>query len=197
MMKKILLLGLVLIFAGTLAACGNETAQPAETTAPATVVAEPEPTETTETAETEPALPEADFGALQTLLGSEDEQAAATLGGGEENWTEDKSTFIGRIYRVSLLGQPVNVYTSYNDENKVASVSAWITDGSRTVAEEEVQTWIDRVTDYAGNDPVDNGTSPESGSRSWKWKKDDVFITLHWLGDIVTIELLPAVGELH
>lgn len=183
MKKLIALIAALAVLAGLLTACAQE--KPSET-APAQ----------TQAAETLPALPQAGFAELRKLLGMEDSEAANFLGAGEENWTEDKSTFIGRIYQVSLLDHPVTVYTSYNNENKVASVSAWVTDGSRDVTQEEVDAWVQRVGDYAESEPIYDSTSSEAGSKNWKWKSDDVFITLHWLGDIVSIDLLPAVGEL-
>lgn len=187
-MRKIMsLLAVLAAMACLLTACAEKTA--AETT-PETTQAETQP------AETAPALPEATFEALQALLGMEDSEAAEQFGESQENWTEDKSTFIGRIYRVSLLEHPMNVFTSYSQENKVASVSAWVTDGSREVTEDEVHFWVEQVSSYAASEPIYDGTSSEGGSRNWKWKSGDTFVSLRWLGDIVTIEMVPAVGEL-
>lgn len=188
-MKKTITILVLAALVCMLSACGQA---PAETA----------PTETTASAatlppETAPAPAEADFEKLESLLGLDDGAAADYFGGGEENWTEDRSAFIGRIYHVSLFDQPVKVFTSYGSDETVASVSAWVTDGSREVSEDEVKAWVQRITDYAAGEPAFDGTTSEAGSQNWKWKKGDVFITLHWLGDIVTIEFLPAVGELH
>lgn len=187
-MKKIFVLMTVLAaMASLLAACAQEIS-------PETI---PENTPSqTELAEILPALPVATFEELQSLLGLSDQEAAVFFGASEENWTQDKSTFIGRIYQVSLLEHPVKVYTSCNQENKVASVSTWVTDGTREVTEDEVLSWVQNVSEYTASEPIYDDTTSEAGSRSWKWKKDDIFITVHWLGDIVTIELLPAIGEL-
>ena len=98
-------------------------------------------TETAAESETQGDRTEADMDALVSLIGMDDATAAEALGGGEENWTEDKNFFIGRIYEVTLFGEDVSVYTSYDDQEKVNSVSVWIVDGSRTVEKEEAETW--------------------------------------------------------
>lgn len=192
--KNALKLGLIFIFAGMLTACSQQAALPPESEYPETTVTE---TAAVPTEETAPALAEATLEELEALLGMEDSQAAEHFAGGEENWTADKSFLIGRIYHVSLWDRPVNVYTNYSDDSKVVSVSAWLTDGTWEVTEDDVQTWIQKIDDYTGSDPVYDGTTSEAGSKNWKWKHDDTFITLHWLGDIVTVEFQPAVGELH
>lgn len=196
-MKKILSLGLILALALALTACGEAPSQPTETTA-APVIETTLPPETTETVppETQPQLVPASLEELEVLLGLEDEVTAEDLGGGEENWTADKSTYIGRIYHVSLMGRAAKVFTSCDNKRSVASVSAWVTDGTTEVTEEEVQFWVQTLTEYAGSDPISQTTSEESGSQNWKWKKDKNFITLHWLGDIVSIDMLPAIGKI-
>lgn len=173
--KKLLCLAMSLVTALMLTACGQVPEQaPPETTEPGTGV----------------------FETLESLLGLRDEEAAGYFGGGEENWTADKSFLIGRIYHISLFDTPVNIYTTYLDDNTVASVSVWVTDGTRQVAEDEVNTWVERVSQYAGAEPVCDDTTSEGGSRIWKWTKDDVRMDLHWLGDVVTIEFRRSVGEL-
>lgn len=209
--KKALSWLLIFVFMGTLTACSSK-ARPAKPDSSAEATEETQEsdedktnedkteeskTEEAQAGEETPALPEAGFEELEALVGMDDERAAEHFPGSLENWTEDKGTFIGRIYQVSLLETPITVYTSYNAENKVASVSAWITDGTAEVTEDEGNEWVQHVTEYAGSDPVYDGTSSEAGSQNWKWKKDGNFITLHWLGDIITLEMQPAVGELH
>ncbi|HIY39297.1 MAG TPA: hypothetical protein H9835_09160 [Candidatus Agathobaculum merdigallinarum] len=53
-----------------------------------------------------------DLSAVVELVGKADEDTADLLGGGEENWTSDQQTFIGRIYQTELYGDPVMVYSS-------------------------------------------------------------------------------------
>lgn len=64
------------------------------------------------------------------------------------------------------------------------------------MTEEEVGTWVQQISGYVGSDPIFDDTTSEAGSQNWKWEKDNVFISLRWLGDIVTLDLVPAVGEL-
>lgn len=154
-------------------------------------------TETAAESETQGDRTEADMDALVSLIGMDDATAAEALGGGEENWTEDKNFFIGRIYEVTLFGEDVSVYTSYDDQEKVNSVSVWIVDGSRTVEKEEAETWKQRLDEYTGTEAVFDGVTSEGGSDNWKWKSGNNFITLNWMKEILTISINPAVGELH
>ena len=64
-----------------------------------------------------------------SLLGKADADIADAFGGGEENWTTDKSTYIGRIYQTELYGEPVTVHAVCGEEKTVDAVSIWITDG--------------------------------------------------------------------
>ena len=154
-------------------------------------------TETAAESETQGDRTEADMDALVSLIGMDDATAAEALGGGEENWTEDKNFFIGRIYEVTLFGEDVSAYTSYDDQEKVNSVSVWIVDGSRTVEKEEAETWKQRLDEYTGTEAVFDGVTSEGGSDNWKWKSGNNFITLNWMKEILTISINPAVGELH
>ena len=129
------------------------------------------------------------------------EAAQATIadafGGGEENWTSDQSTYIGRIYETELYGESVTVYAVCGAEKTVDAVSIWITDGKQEVSDEQVQTWQDRVTELTGAEMQDQGIAEESGSQSWKWSAGDTFYTLRLLDNILTLDINPAVGELH
>ena len=122
---------------------------------------------------------------------------ADAFGGGEENWTSDQSTYIGRIYETELYGESVTVYAVCGAEKTVDAVSIWITDGKQEVSDEQVQTWQDRVTELTGAEMQDQGIAEESGSQSWKWSAGDTFYTLRLLDNILTLDINPAVGELH
>ena len=157
-----------------------------------------EPSRTAEPAQTEEEspVPEADFESLAALLGMEDAETADLLGGGKENWTEDRSFYIGRIYAVTLFGQEYPVYTSCDENGVVNSVSIWLEDGERTVPEEEARQWADRLTEFTGTEPAYDSVTSEGGSRNWKWDCGDKFISLHWMDTILSISMNPAVGEL-
>lgn len=130
------------------------------------------------------------------LLGKADADVADAFGGGEENWTTDKSTYIGRIYQTELYGDPVTVRAVCGEEKVMDAVSIWITDGEQEVTDELVQTWQDRVTAFTGAEMEDRGVSGESGTQSWRWNAEDNFYTLRLLEDILTLDINPAVGEL-
>ena len=139
---------------------------------------------------------EQDLGMVCALIGKDDADTADLLGGGEENWTEDGVTFIGRIYDTELYGEPVTVYTTSSPEKKVDSVSIWITDGSQAVTEEQLAEWQGYVTDATGAEMQQMPVSGESGTQSWEWQTEDHFYTLRLLENILTLGINPAVGEL-
>lgn len=196
-MKKIALMMTLIMAVAMLTACQSKDTKPKETVSESSTIAETTKAMMEEVTTATESASESVLAELESLLGMDDESAAGLLGGGEENWTEDKSFFIGRIYYTSLAGKSVKVCTTYNQENKVASVSAYITDGSYKVTEDDVQPWVQILKEYAGSEAVYDGTTSEAGSKNWKWRKDDIFITLHWLGDLISFDMQPAIGELH
>ena len=222
-MRKFILWVTMLLLAGALTACaGNEdnqmpatesagveetqvlaeTAASEETQAPVETAAPEEtqaPTETTVAEETQPAenaVVEADMQGLAEMLGMKAEEAAACLGGGEENWTEDKKFFISHIFHFKLNGEEVKMHVTYDEQDVANSLSIWLTDGETAVEEAEVQGWVDYLKTYADSEPEYDDTSSEGGSKIWKWKLDDKFMKLYWNGDVVTVSINPAVGEL-
>ena len=130
-------------------------------------------------------------------MGKQDPETANLLGGGEENWTEDKSFYIGRIYQVQLFDAQYPVYTGCDENMIVNSVSIWLANGERKVSKEEVEQWVQRLTEFAGTEAVYDEISSEAGSKQWKWKLEDKFLSLMWTGDILNISMNPAVGELY
>ena len=49
---------------------------------------------------------------LMDMLGMKDEDTANLLGGGEENWTDDKSFYIGRIFQTDVYGDNYKIFTT-------------------------------------------------------------------------------------
>ena len=193
--KPRLMLLLALVIAGILSACSHA---PGSTPQAVGQARPPEPIVTDSTIPDESAAtpPAADCAELEALLGMTDDESADCFGGGLENWTADKATYIGRIYTVSLLNTPAKVYTNCNQENRIDCVSVWVADGSRQVTESEVQAWVHHLSVYAAGEPVPEESLSEGGSQNWSWDKGNTRITLRWLGDIVTIDMQPLVGEL-
>ena len=135
--------------------------------------------------------------AAADLIGQADADVKDLFGGGEENWTEDQSTYIGRIYTAELYDVPVTIYTACDADNLVSSVSIWISDGTQAVSEEQLAAWQGYISDATGVSMEEMPVSEESGTQSWRWQVENTFYTLRLLGDILTLDLLPAVGELH
>ena len=206
-MKKKSGILVMLMAAFVLSACGQKAVTEKSETAKEPVkeqefVEEKVPSEEDESAE-EKASPaenvvyEATFQELAALLGKQDPETANLLGGGEENWTEDKSFYIGRIYQVQLFDAQYPVYTGCDENMIVNSVSIWLANGERKVSGEEVDQWVQRLTEFAGTEAVYDEISSEAGSKQWKWKLEDKFLSLMWTGDILNISMNPAVGELY
>ena len=148
-MKKKAGILVILMAAFVFAACGQKAVIKESETAKEPVkeqefVEEKVPSEEDESAE-EKAAPaenvvyEATFQELAALLGKQDPETANLLGGGEENWTEDKSFYIGRIYQVQLFDAQYPVYTGCDENMIVNSVSIWLANGERKVSKEEVE----------------------------------------------------------
>ena len=206
-MKKKAGILVILMAAFVFTACGQKAVTKESETAKEPVkeqefVEEKVPSEEDESAE-EKASPEenvvyeATFQELAALLGKQDPETANLLGGGEENWTEDKSFYIGRIYQVQLFDAQYPVYTGCDENMIVNSVSIWLANGERKVSKEEVEQWVQRLTEFAGTEAVYDEISSEAGSKQWKWKLEDKFLSLMWTGDILNISMNPAVGELY
>lgn len=190
-----------LLLTGLLTACGTQQPQGTESAAETESMAETQPAEQTEAGAQETAAgqntdPQTALGEMEALLGMQDEETADLLGGGEENWTEDKSFYIGRHYEVEMGGTVYQVHTSCDDAKTVNSVSVWLSDGERSVPQEEVDQWVQILNEFTGTEPVYDETTSEAGSKNWKWMADGNIITLNWLDTIFTISMNPAVGEL-
>ena len=200
-MRKRMLTMCALLLTGLLTACGTQQPQGTESAAETESMAETQPAEQTEAGAQETVTgqntdPQTALGEMEALLGMQDEETADLLGGGEENWTEDKSFYIGRHYEVEMGGTVYQVHTSCDDAKTVNSVSVWLSDGERSVPQEEVDQWVQILNEFTGTEPVYDDTSSEVGSKNWKWMADGNIITLNWLDTIFTISMNPAVGEL-
>ena len=200
-MRKRMLTMCALLLTGLLTACGTQQPQGTESAAETEGMAETQPAEQTEAGAQETVTgqntdPQTALGEMEALLGMLDEETADLLGGGEENWTEDKSFYIGRHYEVEMGGTVYQVHTSCDDAKIVNSVSVWLSDGERSVPQEEVDQWVQILNEFTGTEPVYDETTSEAGSKNWKWMADGNIITLNWLDTIFTISMNPAVGEL-
>ncbi len=150
----------------------------------------------TETSAEETVSEAADLKDVAGLVGMNDEATADLLGGGEENWTEDSSFYIGRTYNVQLFDVPCQVFTTCGQDNTVESVSVWIVSGERQVTDEEAKEWESRVTEMMGTEPVYDKEISEGGSRNCRWNANGMAATMNRMADILTVSFQPAVGEL-
>lgn len=133
---------------------------------------------------------------LTALLGMGDKDTAELLGGGEENWSTDKELYIGRIYQINLYDESFPVYTTCDDQGIVNAVSVWLSNGEREVQENEVNLWIERITEYAKVDPIEGMKYTDVKGSNWKWITDGNIISLKWRENLLTININPAIGEL-
>ena len=118
------------------------------------------------------------------------------FGGGEENWTEDRSFYIGRSYEAELYGRSCQIYTLCGEEKTVESVSVWVVSGDREVTEAETEEWKNRITDFMGVEPAADQGISEGGSQNFRWTSEGKIVSMHRMKDILTISFHPAVGEL-
>ena len=133
---------------------------------------------------------------IASLPGMSDEDTKDLLGGSEENWSADKSYYIGRIFSTSLYGTDCQVNTTCSDDGTVESVSIWIVNGSRDVTQEEADLWIGRVSALMGSEPSVPSAVSEGGSQNYRWTADGNAATLYLMKDILSVSFQPAVGEL-
>lgn len=130
------------------------------------------------------------------LLGMMDSETESMLGGGEENWTEDRSVYIGRIFQAEVYGETYPVYTSCSREGVVESVSMKIVNGERPVEETEIQEWTDRITEYTGVTPAEEQKLSEGGSQHKSWRSNGRIVTMYYMKDNLSISFQKLVGEL-
>lgn len=180
----IVLLSVMMFSAG----CGTGKDEGGTATVP--VAEESRPEESSE-------IQSASLESLAELLGKDDSRAAEAFGGGEENWTEDNTVYIGRIYYISLFDEEAPVYTTYDNNRLVNSVSIRLVDGERKITEEDTLEWVEKLTEFTGKEPSFYDTSSEAGSKSWKWFSGERAVTLNWREDILTISINTVVAELN
>ena len=92
----------------------------------------------------------------------------------------------------------VKVYTvcADSDAHEVQAVSVWVHDGQTPVPDGLLTAWQNALTEHTGVQMTDSGISAESGSHGWYWRTGDFIFSLRQLGDIVTLDINPAIGEL-
>lgn len=131
---------------------------------------------------------------MTELPGMKDGETAGMFGGGKENWTEDRSFYIGRIYQMELYGNECSVFTSCNEDKIVESVSLWIVNGEHEVTDAETEKWLNRISEVMGSEPFSEYQSAESGTRSWKWTDNELAAGLYRMKDILTLSFQPVSG---
>lgn len=127
------------------------------------------------------------------LLGQADPATAELFSGGEEYWTEDHATFLGRVYRTELYGQSVTLFTACGRDGTVEAVNIRITGDGEKTAEELLTAWQDRVTAFTG---VEMRTSGTETAPAYRWTTADRICTLRLNSGVLTLGIHPAEGEL-
>ena len=134
---------------------------------------------------------------LTGLLGMNDEDTARLFGGGRENWSADRTFFVGRTYEIMLHGQPCRLFTICSRDKIVEAVSLWVIGGERPVTERDAAAWAAYVAAMMGTEPTLDPDISEGGSRNRRWNAKELIAVMHQMPDILTISIQPAVGELH
>lgn len=181
----------MLILAGAMAllpGCSNE-AKPVETKTETVA-------ETSSVAEETENQEDGTLASVAMLLGMKDSETKSMLGGGEENWTSDRSFYIGRIFQAEVYGEIYPVYTTCSESGMVESVSMQIVSGERKVTEEEIEQWSERISQYTEVLPSEEKGPSETGSRQKVWIKDDKIVTLYYMEDNLSISFQNLIGEL-
>lgn len=119
---------------------------------------------------------------LREMIGKTDEEAAALYGGGEENWTADRSLLVGRNYEAHLFGTDVCIYTSYDEGGTVGMIFIEVQDG-------DAEQLCLQIEEVLGGTPEEE--TVEEG-KSWQWQLEDCVITLYEIEGTVSIDLVKA-----
>lgn len=184
-MKKSVVLLTALMIGASLTACSPETSFPSSQASAESLEEAPEPASAD------------DLSQLTALPGMKDEDTAGLFGGGEENWSADRAFFIGRIFHISLYGQPAVLHTTCDQDNVVSSVSVWLADENAPASQEDIDEWVKRINAFTGTEASCDDTASEGGSLVWRWTADKMAFSLYHTGDILSLSIVPAVGELH
>ncbi|MFR5633762.1 MAG: hypothetical protein ACLUFH_12370 [Monoglobales bacterium] len=136
------------------------------------------------------------LGEISAFLGMYDSETKDMFGGGKENWTEDRSFYIGRIFQTELYGENCSVYTTCSEEGKVDSISIKIVNGERPVTEEEIQKWTDRISDETDSEFTEDDNVSKSRNRQRVWRKDGKIVTMNYAEMSLTIHFQKTIGEL-
>lgn len=176
--KGLLLVGMIVLLTG----CGGgiESANEAE------------PAMVSGSAEAE----EEGLASVARLLGMKDSETKTMLGGGKENWTEDRAFYIGRIFQAEIDGKQYPVYTTCSKEGIVESVSMHIVSGERDVTDEEITQWVERISAYTGVSPSEESSYSEGGSKQRVWEKKNKIVKLYSMKDHLSINFQRQFGEL-
>lgn len=137
-----------------------------------------------------------ELAAAAGLIGCEEWDAIALLGKGEDLFADDGFEYIGRRYTTQLYQEPVTAYTNRGNDNRIDSLTLWLTDGKSPVTADVVARWQERITAAAGAEMQVQPVSAASGMQSWKWQTADRVFTLRLLDDVLTLGINAAIGEL-
>lgn len=119
---------------------------------------------------------------LRSLLLKSDEEAAGMFGGGEENRTADGRILVGRNYETQLFGTDAQLYTSYDENQKVGMVFAEFPDG-------DARQFRKLLTEIAGMEPE---VPEEAEGAGWRWNFEDCTVTLYEIYGTLSMDLVPA-----
>ena len=55
---------------------------------------------------------------------------------------------------------------------------------------------VQRLTELTKTEAIYDEITSEAGTKKWKWMTEDRIISLMWTGQLLSINMNPAIGEL-
>lgn len=122
------------------------------------------------------------------MLGKTDEEANVYFDGGEQNYTEDKSTLIGRNYEFQLYGETVSASTMYSDKGMANTIVIELNANDASYYKGE-------LTKLYGEPLKDDKTPGEGGAVMTMWEKDGKEIQLFDSNGSINLQMVLPEGQ--
>ena len=128
-----------------------------------------------------------EFDAITALLGKVDEEAAAMLGGGCENRTED-GYLVGRSYQTMLFDRECFVVTSYGEAETVEMIFAGLSGDDISGYKEKLDLLLGSKAVALSADETQQGL--EEDENGWLWNVGKYAVTLYESEEAVSLDIV-------
>lgn len=128
-----------------------------------------------------------EFDAITALLGKVDEEAAAMLGGGSENRTED-GYLVGRSYQTMLFDRECFVVTSYGEAETVEMIFAGLSGDDISGYKEKLDLLLGSKAVALSADETQQGL--EEDENGWLWNVGKYAVTLYESEEAVSLDIV-------